>query len=121
MIRRPPRSTRTDTLFPYTTALPILTDAQHRVAAAVVEVGADRGVDAEDVAVALFGQLFRGGDFKTREVALGDEVDDAGDRVGAIGGHLRAGQRAEALDQRERYVEIGSASCRERVCRSVWC
>src|SRR3546814_5344895 len=28
MIRRPPRSTRTDTLFPYTTALPISTHAQ---------------------------------------------------------------------------------------------
>src|SRR3546814_332292 len=27
MIRRPPRSTRTDTLFPYTTALPILNPA----------------------------------------------------------------------------------------------
>src|SRR3546814_17575560 len=27
MIRRPPRSTRTDTLFPYTTALPIFTPA----------------------------------------------------------------------------------------------
>src|SRR3546814_4978455 len=65
---------------------------------------------AEDVFVALFGQLFRGGDFKTREVALGDEVDDAGDRVGAIGGHRRAGQRVDALDQRERdVVEVDSA------------
>src|SRR3546814_13910898 len=54
--------------------------------------------------------LFRGGDFKTREVALGDEVDDAGDRVGAIGGHRRAGQRVDALDQRERdVVEVDSA------------
>src|SRR3546814_13969259 len=63
----------------------LVTDAQHRVAAAVVEVGADRGVDAEDVAVALFGQLFRGGDFKTREVALRDEEivrASGGERVG---------------------------------------
>src|SRR5690606_28720175 len=52
----------------------LVSDAQHRITAAVVEIGADRRVDAEDVAVALFGQLFRSGDFKTREVALGDEV-----------------------------------------------
>src|SRR3546814_18377006 len=65
--------------------------------------------------------LFRGGDFKTREVALGDEVDDAGDRVGAIGGHRRAGQRVDALDQRERdVVEVDSAvDVRRRDRKSV--
>src|SRR3546814_9239396 len=31
MIRRPPRSTRTDTLFPYTTALPILRTPTGRI------------------------------------------------------------------------------------------
>src|SRR3546814_12286524 len=31
MIRRPPRSTRTDTLFPYTTALPILRTPNGRI------------------------------------------------------------------------------------------
>src|SRR3546814_11454258 len=31
MIRRPPRSTRTDTLFPYTTALPILAKAPQKI------------------------------------------------------------------------------------------
>src|SRR3546814_5415492 len=37
MIRRPPRSTRTDTLFPYTT---LFRSVRHRAAAAVVPAGA---------------------------------------------------------------------------------
>src|SRR3546814_3914539 len=43
MIRRPPISTRTDTLFPYTTLFRALELVQHRVA-----VARDRGADAGD-------------------------------------------------------------------------
>src|SRR3546814_7193746 len=42
MIRRPPRSTRTDTLFPYTTLFRSLRQ-QHVAAALVAHAGLDRG------------------------------------------------------------------------------
>src|SRR3546814_16492001 len=47
MIRRPPRSTRTDTLFPYTTlfrSIVATTDAQHLVRRCVEAVQAERKV-----------------------------------------------------------------------------
>src|SRR3546814_8185498 len=40
MIRRPPRSTRTDTLFPYTTLFRSIAAAQRRIEARVVAVAA---------------------------------------------------------------------------------
>src|SRR3546814_1470803 len=49
MIRRPPRSTRTDTLFPYTDALPISggDDGQHQDGRQVGQHGHDLRGDAE--------------------------------------------------------------------------
>src|SRR3546814_9110526 len=43
MLRRPPRSTRTDTLFPYTTLF--RSDQRHEPAAFGADIGAERVVD----------------------------------------------------------------------------
>src|SRR3546814_12832276 len=117
MIRRPPRSTRTDTLFPYTTLFRSLRGGQFpwsRAAAA-----------------------------RRREVAQPDDSPSAStDRAGArarygqAAGRLRPdaallldGPRrrrddaAQAdgglIDARPRRQAIGRASCRERVCQYV--
>src|SRR3546814_2831839 len=42
MIRRPPRSTRTDTLFPYTTLF--RSDSEHRNAPAIARIAEDCGI-----------------------------------------------------------------------------
>src|SRR3546814_16284791 len=112
MIRRPPRSTRTDTLFPYTTLF-----------------RSDRAEDACEIADFLGNQ----------EVALHEALDvqQAGVRVeaharrdlllhvegealvGAAGAivHVAAQGPQELLRLLE--VEVGSASGRDSVCQSV--
>src|SRR3546814_17328798 len=107
MIRRPPRSTRTDTLFPYTTLFRSL--GRFNVDNLLAALGAlvSRGVSLIDAAAALEqantvpGRIegFRGGKAKPLVV-----VDYA--------------HTPEALRQVLR-AEIGRASCRERVCQYV--
>src|SRR3546814_1814989 len=70
MIRRPPRSTRTDTLFPYTTLFRSVVDVEHRrlraVEIDVVEIDADPGLEAR------------------HRVLLADAADEGGEgRIGA--------------------------------------
>src|SRR3546814_13689842 len=94
MIRRPPRSTRTDTLFPYTTLFRSHADQLAWCGHAI----------ADDLVAALTGQV---------------DVDTMHSRRGV--GHAQAEQpggwrHAPTLyDQRQ----IGRASCRERVCQYV--
>src|SRR3546814_13889537 len=78
MIRRPPRSTRTDTLFPYTTLF--RSEAGAGVAVGLVEAGLEDEVDAE-----------RGGDF----------LELAGD----VELQLHRLAHAGAGDQEDRLVE----------------
>src|SRR3546814_18336497 len=97
MIRRPPRSTRTDTLFPYTTLFRSARELE--VAQAV---GAHR-----EAAVEQHGDVGRGLLAGTAyAVAVVVQEQAAGDRAG------RAARCA--ADH-----EIGRASCRERVCQNV--
>src|SRR3546814_14213877 len=116
MIRRPPRSTRTDTLFPYTT---LFRSALGRNTA---RVGADHRPGPGDVAAdILFGhQKINGVD---PAVVLDDEVDDRVLWAGAAHpGDLRqrlAGKRLQLVVLEAGQQEIGRASCRERVCQYV--
>src|SRR3546814_15221618 len=99
MIRRPPRSTRTDTHLPYTTLFR---------SAGVAEIGPDRldrvgfaRPDARDaVAVTVFGDA---------------EIDRRQELRIAEG----AGPAALQHAARHAAFEIGRASCRERVCQYV--
>src|SRR3546814_11373957 len=117
MIRRPPRSTRTDTLFPYTTLFrsdleqPILVGLKQFVARQVVE----------DFAQILSGvRLFRQSRAQhhllglaahqrnaARPVDIGVSREQADDTTGTT-------DAAIARDMLDR--ELGSAWCRESVC-----
>ncbi len=93
----------------------LIADIQHRIAAAVVEIGANRHVEAIARAVAALGDADRAGELDAGEVALGDEVCDPGDRVGAIDRRSAAGHDLGALDQRDgNDVEVGLAEQRRR-------
>src|SRR3546814_16712089 len=102
MLRRPPRSTRTDTLFPYTTLFRSIACDFHR------EVGITR----------VF-HLDQGAGRGNRERKQDDERRDRPRNF-----HLDALMEVRRLrmlgtamvDDR---VEIGRASCRERVCQYV--
>src|SRR3546814_3850819 len=95
MIRRPPRSTRTDTLFPYTNALPIWADFELRHAHAAAgddDRAAARGEGEGQVGAALQ----RGVDVLERLAFIAVGVD--ADRVRAAGG--KAGGREAAVGAR---------------------
>src|SRR3546814_11391994 len=124
MIRRPPRSTRTDTLFPYTTlfrsfahALEAETGFSDRLLhgeavalgmALAFRFSAERGLcprtDAESVAVHL-----KSVGLPTTLAAAGVEAD--GDRLAA---HMESDKKRASG-----RLPTGRASCRERVCQSV--
>src|SRR3546814_12500953 len=110
MIRRPPRSTRTDTLFPYTTLFQAQFAHQAHVVlpAPVVIAGDVAGIAAQGHAR------------RVREAG-----PDAG--AGAVGQRrtldlVRGGGRTPEESLRERIIlllhlrQIGRASWRERVC-----
>src|SRR3546814_15302603 len=106
MIRRPPRSTRTDTLFPYTTlfrSLDFRANATHVLKHQVTRLG--ETVDTR-------GSLDESSAYKWRAVGS----------VAWRYNNLRIRYKAEyfspILDSRER-LQIGRASCRERVGQYV--
>src|SRR3546814_16614493 len=120
MIRRPPRSTRTDTLFPYTTLF-----RSQALGAGVAELAgegaADLAGDAERAAVFLGNvdglNLLAVG--QAQQPLAGAVPGDLGD--GDLGPAHRAGLGevlAEVLGEGG-HGEIGRASCRERVCQYV--
>src|SRR3546814_17758251 len=109
MIRRPPRSTRTDTLLPYTTLFRswrwphsgLKQRALHRLAAdraAAVAPGEFLFGGVADVGVAIVGE------------ALDHVLVDLAPVLAAIGAAAHA---------RPQPGQIGRASCRERVCQYV--
>src|SRR3546814_17223354 len=109
MIRRPPRSTRTDTLFPYTTLFRSLVQLDHRHW--LLELFHGPTLAFKDVALQLLGELFE-------KFLSGGDTDIT--IVGATSGDTGS-EAIEAVAGREhiRIFKIGRASCRERGCRYV--
>src|SRR3546814_19412486 len=109
MIPRPPRSTRTDTLFPYTTlsrsAQPFALDPQH---------GLELVRGCGDIIVGIVEQR-RGVGAAAYRI----------DRVEHAAGQVARGLEHQMLEQMRkaaasgRVVETGTASGRERVCQYV--
>src|SRR3546814_11418667 len=109
MILRPPRSTRTDTLFPYTT---LFRSERHVLDADVGDqaMRAALGIHVvEHRAAAVHGPVAH------VEVAVADRghaFDDAESPV-------HAGLADLVAEDVQLVAEIGRASCRERVCQYV--
>src|SRR3546814_20074488 len=101
MIRRPPRSTRTDTLFPYTTRCRS-TEPDLPLAA--------RSAPSDRAGVSIRPRCRQSG-----SRSYDRDVAGAGDRASRRGGEDR--NRCLAGHG---YGEIGSAWSRERVCQYVW-
>src|SRR3546814_16044394 len=116
MIRRPPRSTRTDTLFPYPT---LFRSGEEAVAAeqgrleALAEQPRDRRVEHAEAA----GEGAEGG--QDEAPAVGDEAV-RGDAPAAHGDRGLGVEVAGDLPAaRRRLGQIGRAPGRERVCQYV--
>src|SRR3546814_13366745 len=117
MIRRPPRSTRTDTLFPYTTLFRSIGDRadvrfdaypRRHFDATVIQIG--HGADP------------RSGTFPVELEIANDHATSAGTLPSGLVGTATITVRGD--DSTRSYLplsalEIGRASCRERVCQYV--
>src|SRR3546814_12150030 len=114
MIRRPPRSTRTDTLFPYTTlfrSVGVGEGTEERV-----EKLANAGVDVIVVDTAH--------GHSAGVIERVRWVKKNYPKIQVIGGNIATAGAAKALveagaDCVKVGIEIGRASCRERVCQYV--
>src|SRR3546814_11815357 len=108
MIRRPPRSTRTDTLFPYTTLFRSAAKGARRLRnTALAYINANETADAAKIAFTQF-----------------EQADNMTERQGALSvlSNGRSSERVAALDifyirYHDNALEIGRASCREKVCQ----
>src|SRR3546814_12039375 len=101
MIRRPPRSTRTDTLFPYTTLFRSIGGVRLHKVGRIGLRGGDRGLDAAETD-AMFGPDIGFQPQRLRRIA---KVD---------GGDVAAPDAVEGDPE-----QLGRASCRVRVCQYV--
>src|SRR3546814_11554082 len=119
MIRRPPRSTRTDTLFPYTTLF-----RSHAVAVEDVIAKHERGwfavhkVSADRIGLGKPARLRLNGVMQ-RHAPLAAVAKQALE-AGLV---LRGGDDQNLANPRQhqdgKRIKIGRASCRERVCQYV--
>src|SRR3546814_21148214 len=105
MIRRPPRSTRTDTLFPYTTLF----------RSVAVEQFGERQI--REVAIERCG-----GAAAILEDRMDRKFDRDAARIADAVAHPACEIEVDAVARRQiaarlRDAEIGRASCRERVCQ----
>src|SRR3546814_17137122 len=116
MLRRPPRSTRTDTLFPYTTLFRSdLRCARAQVIAAVadalqVAVADDAGIGRPEPMAWRVGDQRRSGG--------GDRPWGAARRRWRLGSCFGCANCAGTFAKSLRRAEIGRASCRESVCQN---
>src|SRR3546814_19609300 len=115
MIRRPPRSTRTDTLFPYTTLF--------RSKYGLGQKPEDKWISfsvAKSVTSTLLGAAIRDGKIKSVDDLVTTYIPEL--KGGAYDGvTLRQvlAMRSGAQWNEDYTDEIGRAACRERVCQCV--
>src|SRR3546814_20684543 len=115
MIRRPPRATRTDTRFPYTTLFRSLSPRQVDCRDFIWTSGAATNAlrllqSCSDILLWPPAPLFPAHRAtRNGQVQMSTRIHDEG-----LSGYRRGIGRAEIGD-----AEIGSASCRDRVCKYV--
>src|SRR3546814_16983832 len=117
MYRRPPRSTRTDTLFPYTTLFRS-TRVRKGASPAAVRAQLGRFGFSGDKAITRVGKLSGG---ERARLALALITRDAPHLLilDEPTHHLDVDAREALVQALNDYTEIGRAACRERVCRYV--
>src|SRR3546814_15221792 len=122
MIRLPPRSTRTDTLFPYTTLFRSATQAAAAVSApaqqrTVTSIRVDGSQRIEPATVLSYTKLQVGQPLSNAylDQALRDLLNSGLFADVAIDG----AQTGELVIRIKENPQIGRASCRGRVCRYV--
>src|SRR3546814_13700449 len=111
MIRRPPISTRTDTLCPYTT---LFRSARPRLASHLPPAIPSRAILSANRSIAVF--------VKREHAPSPLSARPQGDKTGkSCGSQYRPAKSAEGQppDRMAYDQEIGSASCRERECQYV--
>src|SRR3546814_14300739 len=108
MIRRPPRSTLTDTLLPYTTLVRSISSLQGVVPATTTAVTRCRRMDSRNHASASGGRYLPE---TYRIMLLRCAVS------GGVNARLRYDWRTPIACGWATKMEIGRASCRERVCQ----
>src|SRR3546814_18570416 len=121
MIRQPPRSTRTDTLFPYTTLFRSLRRGLDRKGVGDREVLGARGGERGRIPGRCVQLPCRTGDLATG-VSATIVLSVLVDRVVRVGGDGPARKLSPAGCTPQRGaspLEIGRASCRARVCQEV--
>src|SRR3546814_13550933 len=103
MIRRPPRATRTDNLFPYTTLF-----RSH---------GGSAGAGAGEAGDRLLADrpVHHGGQHAEHDAAPPHDVVGAGE-VEEIAAEPDAEERAEPVAEEHDAEQLGRTSCRESVC-----
>src|SRR3546814_19773569 len=114
MIRPPPRSTRTDTLFPYTTLFRSHQSAKgQQTLVLLVDLGCEGGIFRRDIAAH--------GVLKPRDRLRRPGMLLPPDAIGIMPSDIESGgiNRVVTLGVAVAANEIGRASCRERVCRYV--
>src|SRR3546814_13970741 len=115
MIRRPPKSTRTDTLFPYTTLFRSWLALADRADVPIAPVNTPRTLADDPQFQERMPWIPRervGADQLPSPVKLPDEELPLPTRAPTLGEHTE-----EVLVDVLGYDEIGRASCRERVCQ----
>src|SRR3546814_20574272 len=124
MIRRPPRSTRTDTLFPYTTLFRSLVQAQNQlrtadqhIAAEVKRIVANASIQesiASQRAASLAGSVAQ-----TQGKLASD--NEASVRPAEVVRNAESSRTPyQAFLDRQRQTGNGRASCREQRCPHGW-
>src|SRR3546814_16405726 len=133
MIRRPPRSTRTDTLFPYTTLFRSDNEDEHLfhdLATATNTPALSFADVAAKAALSMF--MLRGIEIHEREYAIKAEYAQDKYAENMLLAVIADAHRLSSLDNQSPvtrlgiasaspltpWMEIGKASCRERMCRN---
>src|SRR3546814_14478959 len=117
MIRRPPRSTRTDTLFPYTT-LSDLSIGKRADAPFIEALIAKMTLEEKAGQLTLLPSTW-GGSKAAQFNPPGNGQSFDSQLADAVAGRLTGVFNGNGAELARRMPQIGRASCRERVCQDV--
>src|SRR3546814_14998496 len=119
MIRRPPRSTRTDTLLPYTTLVRSPLNVSRPIQGYPVMFTAGQSEAGREMGAKLTDCQFTVAMTKEEAVKLYADIKSRMPKYGRPPDMLKIFPFVTVYVGRTAEEEIGRASCRERVCQDV--